>query len=232
MIFWILLFILVVLISFLLAYFSMRNFPQLPALKESDYGLFLIRKTPKLTPQTLLDFHQMMKFRNFIISFERLFKGTQSTLVIFAPRNLIQNYQDQLDLVELEDYTTDTTYEPYTFQMGVKQKGLKGDKLPFFSEFPILKEDELVFWQLILKAKKDSGFEILPRVAFFTKDKIRLMEITKSFQNLSGFLHKLPMPFSSEQMFKFYKARSFVKSEHNLNLSAAEVLNFILLKHS
>lgn len=232
MIFWILLFILVVAISILLAYLSMRSFQEVPTSREADYGLFLVRKTLNLTQAVLADFQKLMVKGNFIISIERLFKGNQSTLVIFAPRKLIQNYVLALDLVELEDYTNDATQKPYVFQMGAKHKGETGSLNNFFEEFLILNPDELVFWQLVLHAKKDGIFEILPRVAFFSKDKMRLIELGKSFQNLAGFLHKLPKPFSNEQMIKFYRSRVFTKGAHNLNLQTGEVLDLILLKNT
>lgn len=232
MIFWILLFILVVVVSFLLAYLSMRNFQEAPTSQNGDYGLFLIRKTLNVTPLLLADFHQQMVKGNFIISFERLFKGHQSTLVMFAPRKLIQNYVSTLDLVELEDYTNVDSQKVLVHQMGTKQKGQMGNLNNFFEEFPMLNVDEFIWWQLIFHAKQDGTFEILPRAAFFTKDKVRLFELGKSFQNLAGFLHKLPKPYTLEQMLKFYKNRSFAKGPHNLNLPAGGVLDLILLKNT
>ncbi len=221
MIFWILLFILVVVISFLLAYLSMRNFQEAPTSQDKDYGLFLIRKTVNLTPSLLSDFHQKMLKENFILSFERLFKGNQSTLVIFAPRKLIQSYVVILDLVELEEYTNVDSAKTLVFQMGSKQKGQVGSLDNFFAEFPDLSADEFIWWQLILHAKKNGEFEILPRVAFSAKE--------KAFQNLAGFLHKIPRPFSNEQMFKFYQNRVFAKGAHNLHLEKEAVLKLILL---
>lgn len=232
MIFWILLFVLVVVISFLLAYLSMRNFPQLPGSQSLDYGLFLIRKTSSISAPMMANFHQQMIEGNFIISFERLFKGHQSTLVMFAPRVLAQNYLGHLDLVEVEDYIT-AEQKLLIFQLGIKSKTQKHSLSGLFAQFPILNPDEFVWWQAVLHAKKEGIFEILPRVAFFAKDHRRQMELSHILQNLSeGFLHKIPKPYTNEQMLKFYQDRAFVRNEHNLNLPASSALNLILLKHS
>lgn len=234
MIFWILLFILVIVISYLLAYLSMRNFHEAPTSLDRDYGLFLIRKTSNLTPSLLSEFNEQMLKEKFIISFERLFKGHQSTLVIFAPRKLIQKHMAVLDLVELEDYinvnhATDSQ-KALVFQMGTKNKGRMEDLTDFFAEFPDLAVDELVFWQLTLQAKKNGEFEVLPRVVFLGKDEQRRAELGKNFQNLHPeFLHKVPRPFSQNQMLKFYKTRTYANDAHNLNLAKEEILKLILL---
>src|SRR5688572_3161726 len=110
MILWVVLFVLVVAISFVLAAQSMRDFSEVPA-KEAEYGLFLIRNTVALTPAVLDSIKNELLESKTIISFERLFKGGKSALVAFGPRELLLNHQSALDLLELEDYTQNVEVE-------------------------------------------------------------------------------------------------------------------------
>ncbi len=209
----------------------MRNFQEIPTLNESDYGLFLIRKTLNITSQLLDQIHLQMLKGNFIISFERLFKGGESTLTLFAPRKIIQGYINHLDLLELEDYTAVDADKILVFEMGTKKKAAEQGLTAFFKEFPALEVSESIWWQVVLKAEKGAVFEVLPRVIIQASDQTRRQEIGKSLHLLAGgFLAKVPKPFTNNQLLQFYKQRSFTKGEHNLRLRVNQVLDLILLK--
>lgn len=232
MIFWILLFILVILVSFVLALASMREFHEIPRLSEKDYGLFLIRKTKSLTAPFLDELNRQILKDALILSFERLFKGSKSSLTMFAPRKITQTYWRELDLVEIEDYTTCDESLILGFEMGSKDH-LKNERNfdNFFQSFPKLADDESLWWQLITRAKKDGLFEVLPRVIILSKDSTKRVELGEKLQHLSGgFLAKIPKPYTSSQILKFYRQRNLGKSIHNPTLLSEEVLKLILLK--
>lgn len=222
-------FILVILASFILALLSMRNFQENPKLSK-NYTLYLIRKTANIEKNILDHLHSPMLNGGIIISFERLFKGSESTLVIFTPKELIQDYIPSLDLLELEDYA-DLEEGSFTgFEMGVKGDPTKTkwslDK--FFTSFPKLWPNETVWWQLVLKARKDSTFETLPRMIISSAQ--RREELEMNLKELAGgTLAKVPKPYSSSQMLSFYKDRSLNKSARNPILTSKEVLDLIIL---
>src|SRR3989344_3507294 len=230
MILWILLFVLICIISFLLALASMANYQELPQKSESDYALFLIRKTPNLTAQILDDLYKVLEKRGLVLSFERLIKGRESSLVVFGPKELLVPHFEALDLLELEDYT-DVPHENINgFELGTKGKSSEAESYlkGFFKHFPPLNPEESIWWQLILKSRKDKTFEIAPRVIIYSEDKARRESITRDLHHLAeGFLTKVPKPFSSSQVLSFYKLRSFIKNPHDPILSSKQVLELL-----
>src|SRR3989338_11196841 len=100
MILWVVLFVLVVTISFVLAAKSMRDFTEV-AHKGEEYSLFLIRQNTGLNVQLLNSIHDNLLSSGSIISFERLVKGQKSALAVFGPKKLLMSYKDFLNLLEL-----------------------------------------------------------------------------------------------------------------------------------
>ena len=122
MILWIVLFVLVVSISYVLAAKSMRDFTHIPD-SQKEYGLYLIRNPSALNKHFLDSLIDYLVKSGAYISFERLFKGNKSTLVIFGPKILLAKYDDILNILELEDYT-DVEIEHITaWEAGVKNNG-------------------------------------------------------------------------------------------------------------
>lgn len=118
MVLWIVLFILVLAISFILALKSMTDYQEVP---KGDNGLFLIRQTKQL--KDLLD-----ASTNIVL--ERLFKGKQAALVVFGPRQIVEKYKNHLDLVELEDYTNVDKDQVVAWEIGIKERlQVTGDRL-------------------------------------------------------------------------------------------------------
>lgn len=232
MIFWVILFILVILVSFILAIQSMRNFHEIPQASDKDYGIFLIRKTYKLTADFLDRLHVLMSKEELLIGFERLFKGHQSTLLIFTPRKIARNNLQELDLVEIEDYTNVDDAHILGFEMGKKSANkLQKNSGNFFTNFPNLEGDETLWWQLVLKTNKGGIFEVLPRVVISSKDSARRAEFEEILKHSAreSFLTKIPKPYTISQMLKFYRQRNFEKSAHNPNLQSNELIKLILL---
>ncbi len=157
MILWLALFALVVAISFVLALQSMHDYHEFPQYSGSDYGLFLIRNTAGLTTSVLDSIHNRILQNGLIVSLERLFKGTQSALVIFGPKEILTNFSSQLNLLELEDYTHVDREHVSAWEVGVKASQFPPDQAQkidsFFDSFPMLSEAEQFWWQLTLQAQ-------------------------------------------------------------------------------
>lgn len=235
MILWFALFFLVVTISFILAYQSMSDFHEIPS--SSQYGLFLIREPAKLTPHLLDSLHEAVVKAGLIISLERLFKGSKSTLVIFGPRQILTQYSQTLHLLELEDYTQVHVEQLQAWEVGVKNlHPLSTFQFgSLFEKFPILSDTEQFFWQLNLQAKKgNKGHQKVfigqIRAVILSQDSKRRHTLAESLQNLlTPHLVKIPRPYSSQKLMEFYRQRSFSLDGHNPQLSAEEVTKLSLL---
>lgn len=208
MIVWLILFLLVIGISFLLAFRSMKDYHEIPHKSDLEYALFLIRSPTNLNPEFLQTFQQKSAKKGLIISFERLFKGSESALCVFGPKEVLRSIAG-LNLLELEDYSSDFN----TDNTSVWEVDFKAVDNPF-SDLPELGPDEKFCWQVLL-----SGKHIQIRAAVFSKDPKKRLELVFS---------KLPRPFSNSQMIEFYKTRS-VDKETTKELSHLKLLDLLLL---
>lgn len=231
MIIWLALFLLVVFISFILAYQSMSDFGENPKLSNVEYGLYLIRKTSNLTPALLDSMHDEVAKEGLIISLERLFKGRKSALVIFGPKKVLKNYLPSLDLLELEDYTEVDKDQAYAWEVGVKNHHLE-EMDNFFKRIPILAEAEQVWWQLTLAAKQQKGeiktFQSQIRVVVLSADTQRRKKVSQILQNLTSHLTKIPRPFTTQQIVDFYQTRSFFRTKFNPQFSSQELVKLLV----
>lgn len=227
MILWILLFVLVMAISFVLALKSMKDYREIPEKSGQSYGLFLIRKSESLTKELLVIIHDNFLKKEGIISFERLIKGDKSALVVFGPKNILVNFKDMLSLLELEDYTGVNIKDASAWEVGVKDGH-------YFKNFPSLSGDEQFWWQLVLSAKKgksapDKLFQGQIRAVVICGDHSRRTYLTQILQNLSpGRFVKLPQAFSTEQIIDFYQKRSLKPDEKNTALGIGQVMELLL----
>lgn len=221
MILWLALFVLVVLISLILAFVSMRDYQEIPQKSSLEYGLFLIRHPFLVNSQFLESIHASLA-EGLIISLERLFKGKKHTLVIFGPKKILQSYQD-LSLLELEDYTKEVTAKDISAWEAdfkkVKEEAEKEDSP--FKNFPNLEDEDQFWWQVTLQARKGQGvdgiFQTQIRAVVYCQDPQRRKELTQALQNLaSPQLVKIPQPFSSETILGFYQLRSMESKTHLL----------------
>ena len=222
---WVALFLLVVAISFVLAFQSMRDYSKIPADLTSEYGVFLIRTKTNFTPALLDSIHQDTLKRGLITSIERLFKGMESALVIFGHKSILQNYAEVLNLLELEDYTN--------VDMGAVslwEVVLKNSTKNLFKNLNLLSRTEQLWWQLtLLPASEQKGrvkyFQSQIRVGVYLADKVKRDKLVDSIQNATAeqFVKK-PVLFSNDQIFKFYKQRSFSTDTGNPSLTSTEVI--------
>lgn len=226
MIFWIILFAVVVFISFLLALRSMADFEESPTEKKHLYGLYLIRNSQSLNESILDSIHELILKDGLLLSLERLIKGGESALVIFGPQEILQSFSEVLNLLELEDYTNVDPAILQAWEIGVRKQEKIRSIDSFFKSLPRLLENEQLWWQLVLKA------ENYPDKDKFFQGQIRLItsSILPELKNPSAAgLTKIPKPFTKEQMIGFYQKRSFIKSKFNPLLESKAILKLLAL---
>lgn len=233
MILWVILFLLIVAISFLLAFLSMRDYQEIPQQSKVEYGLFLIRQPDRFNALILNAIRKSMLGSNFIVSIERLFKGSKSALTIFGPRKILDQFIDKLNLLELEDYTLDLSSNHIViWEVGIKD--IQANKLDnidnFFKNFPLLDAEDQFLWQIVLTAKSVEGvaFHSQIRAAVYSKELVRRKTLVPLLQNLGvEELVKIPRPFSAEQMLSFFKLRSLSKDSKGPVLESEQILRLL-----
>lgn len=210
---------LIVLISALLAYLSMKDFKVTPGDFGGDLGLFLIRKPKALTSHVLASLGQMIAKEDLIISLERLFKGGESALVLYGPKKILSSFGGTLDLLELEDYAQ-ADKDAHGWEIGVR-KGEQPVSSSLFYHFPKLNRQEQVWYQLVLRPKNGKkGFRCQIRAAVLSEDRKRAEELYEALLPKGGNFSKIPKSFSNSQIMDFYKKRSMGQSDFVLSSDA------------
>lgn len=227
MILWLLLFLLVIGISFVLAFRSMKDYQEIPQKITVDYSLFLVRQSKNFDAKILDSIRQAVFAQEGIVSLERLFKGTQTVLTVFGPKAILSTFQTELNLLELEDYAKEfTDSDVFVWEMGTRETvNLNPDHLSdFFSNLPQLEPQERFFWQVI--PNKD---QVQIRAAVFSTDPVR-KKMLASAQSLNAVgLHKVPTPFSNEQMIEFYRTRSLSKDSKGPILGSEGIIRLLTI---
>lgn len=230
MILWIALFLLIVAISFVLAFQSMRNYQEPARVKpKEESALYLIRNLNNLNGKLLESLRGHISSAGLAVSIERLFKGRKAALTIFGPKRIIEKFKAELDLLELEDYTLGLSGEDlHMWEVGArnpKKHNLSG----IFSKFPSLGEEDQFFWQIVLGAKngREPVFASQIRAAVFSKDPVRRKQLAPLFQNLSEELVKIPQSFPPLQQLSFYKQRSLGKESFGPVLNPEKVIGLV-----
>lgn len=225
MIFWIILFAVIIFISFLLALRSMADFEESPTEKKQQYGLYLIRNSQALNKGILDSIHGLILKDGLLISLERLIKGGESALVVYGPQEILRNFE-VLNLLELEDYTEIDPTTLQAWEIGVrKQEKIKSID-SFFKSLPRLSGNEQLWWQLVLKAENYPGEDK------FFQGQIRLVTssaMPELKNGAAGILTKVPKPFTKEQVIGFYQKRSFIQNKYNPILGSEAVLRLMAL---
>ncbi len=219
---WVILFIIIFVSSTYLAWKSMKDFQEVP-ISNFGYTLFLIRN-----PHSL-DLDKLYKFAldgDFIFSLERLFKGEESALVIYAPNHLANSLQE-LDLVPLEDYLSPPQTPPnpktvsvndsYTWMIEPKIENGLDIKQDFLKE-PPLNESNRFFWQIV--ASPINGithkFQVTIRATVtetIPQKKIELAKkIDQYIQEKTG-LKKQEKNIGTSFIYEAFRARNLVPQE-------------------
>ncbi|MBI4035984.1 hypothetical protein HY383_03465 [Candidatus Daviesbacteria bacterium] len=231
---WLILFILVVGISFLLALRSMMDYQEVPEQTKVEYGLFLIRQIDNFDANILNAIRNRLHTAGLVISIERLIKGKQAALTIFGLKKILADFTDKLNLLELEDYTASWAgKEVSTWEIGVKDSHyLKHEDFDnIFKNLPEFAEDDQFFLQVVLSPKgnqDNAPFATQIRVAFLAEDSQRKRLLAPLLHNLNtGGLIKVPRPFSLGQMMSFYRARSLSKDSKGPILDSQAVARLL-----
>ncbi|OGE19353.1 hypothetical protein A3J19_04260 [Candidatus Daviesbacteria bacterium RIFCSPLOWO2_02_FULL_41_8] len=233
MVFWIILFLLIVGISFVLAFRSMQDYQEIPETKSVDYGLFLIRQTEQFTASVLDSIGGLLLDAGLIISIERLFKGTQAALTIYGPKMILVKFAPVLNLLELEDYALGfNTGDVSIWEVGSKdQKKHPEGPNNIFQNLSQLGQDDHFCWQVVLGPRKEKGnitFKTQIRALVYSRVPEKKKMLASMLGELKvGELTKIPKPFSTEQMMDFYKIRSLSKDSNGPVLDSAGVINLL-----
>ncbi len=237
MILWVILFFLVVAISFVLALKSMKDFIDIPANASQEYGLFLIRKIQAVNADLLNHLNGRLLESNLILSIERLFKGKKSALVIYGPRKLLLSLNHVLDLLELEDYTDVNVEQISAWEIGIKDlsaEWVSGQNI--FASLPQFLDSEQFWWQITL----NGSFKIQITAVLIAEDNQRRTTLSQTLQSIDPqVLIKLPKSYSNQQFLEFYQQRSlrvFEKQDNILADNAQDwqnrLLQLIMIKNT
>lgn len=209
----------------LLAFKSMEDFQDKPD-RRVENGLFLVCSVVNIEDIQkiihLLNLRSLKrKINPVLISFEILMKGTSKSLVLFGPKNLVQEL-NYLKLIELEDYCLKMDQSKlHCFEIGRRNKPDKKVAAPAdFNENIHLNEDEYLFTQII--ASKDTGLipskgvQVSMRVVVAAFDSSKRLDLAKTFEkllldkfNLSRVKRQIP----SVKIFENYQGRSLIPAE-------------------
>jgi len=231
---WLILFLLIIGISFILAFRSMKDYQEIPKASKVEYGLFLIRRTDSFDAGVLGSIGKFMLDNSLIISLERLFKGNKAALTIFGPKEILNRFSASLSLLELEDYILDCQTEDLSiWEVGVKENTGPNldDQNNIFANLSQMGDEDQFFWQVILGSRKEKdniSFQTQIRAVVYSKDPSRKKILTSLLQGLKlGKLAKIPKPFSTEQMMDFFRSRSLSKDSNGPILDSVGVMRLL-----
>lgn len=223
-------------IAFTMAWWSMKDFQDRPNHK-FYHGVYLVQHPAMVTEQSLDKLYQLLTAKAWqkldppIVSFERVQKGSQNSLVLFAPRQVAEALTEW-GLLELEDYAPKMyAAHIHSFEAGISRNGKFSANLAGIKIFNSLglEEDEYVFIQLVCSpAAARSSFFLTTRVVTIAHSSERRLELAKRFENnlkQQTHLGRLPKKHSSLQVYESYKKRSlYPKEVQRLVLSVSQIL--------
>lgn len=237
MILWVILFLLVVAISFVLAVKSMKDFIDIPSNASEEYGLFLIRKIQSVNTALLSHLNEKLLESSSILSIERLFKGKKSALVVYGPRKLLLSLNHVLDLLELEDYTDVNVDQISAWEIGIKDPSIQWvDGQNIFANLPQFLDSEQFWWQIIINGSLNLQITAVLMSAMEQR-RIKLTQTLQSYDLQA--LIRLPKAFSNQQFLDFYQNRSLrVFDKKNSSLASNpkdwqnRLLQLIMIKNT
>lgn len=213
MLLWILLFLIIVGVSFFLALRSMKDYQEFPASTDISYGLFLIRNPNALNEDVLESIRKLIFEQKLIISLEKLSKGNLQALIIYGPTRVLSSFKETLNLLELEEYSGKIKIEKsLAWEIGIKDgiNDLTQQKLIL----PQLHSDEELWWQIVLQGA-EGNFQTTLRAVLIGVNMDRTKDlkeqITKLLENFN--LIMLPQAYSTTQIINFYQKRTLSKPQ-------------------
>lgn len=220
MIIWVILFLIIVIVSFILALRSMRDYHDIPVNQQTNYSLYLIKNEVGLTEDFLEQINKIIDKKRLIISLERLYKGTKKALVIYGPVTILKQFSKELDLMELEDYSLKNEQGDLShnlcWEVSAKHfQKINASILGLREVSENLREMEEIWWQLVLQPQCERNgiqpiFKAFIRVVVICADEQKGKDIKLNLEKQikeSGLL-SLPQAYSSSQILQFYQKRS------------------------
>jgi hypothetical protein len=235
------LFFIIILISSVLAYRSMRDYEEFPDTLSLN-SLFYIG-APQNLKDALKRLHDVNLSEKHFFSLEKLIKGAEKAWVIFGNRDL-QEHFPELNLIEIEDYINENSLlqgSESEKSVGVNQtlswliepKNNPKKVLHVTNELKGLKaaEDQKIFIQAVLMPVEKPGeesFQSTLRIMVADPDPIKKVELAKKInQVLSSAtgLNKREDDFPESRKFDSFKQRTLIPKEvAEFYLTADEVL--------
>lgn len=175
--------IVVILASYLLTKRSLRDFQEKPE-ENQDYAIFLVRRRKFLDQDFLTTLHRTA--REVIISFEKLYKGQEGAMVLYAPRRIEKQFPD-LELLELEDYSEKIkTTETLAWELVKDNKGRGlSFSLKFLDQIKLSNNDQL-YCQIVTqpinpkhKSIHATVFQISLRMVIISPEPEKRLKIAK-----------------------------------------------------
>lgn len=244
---WVALFFIIILVSAVLAFRSMKDYEEFPE-NLTPNAVFFLGNPQTFTIETLNKLHSLLLGNKHFFSLERLIKGKERALVIFGPRELPGLFPE-LNLVELEDYLGELN--PEIIPADLEKKVDANQSITWLIEpknnvkrvmhiGPQLKElniapQQKVFVQIVgepVNDKDEVYFQSTLRVMVADNDPIERVNLAKivnlAFQDATG-LNKRADSFPEAKKFESFKQRAHIPKEvADFKLTSREVFDILV----
>lgn len=228
-------FVVIILISFWLAYRSMKDYREHPP-KKVEYGTFLVRTPHNFKPQILEFIASQAKLSKSLFSVEYLQKGSQKALILYIPKSLFSKLP-MLHLLEIEDHLDKVKNEnsAQEFHLASPASSLEVHS-QVFSQIKLAPQDLFCFQvacqvihpssNLASKLQKNILLQIHPKAVLYSKSPMRskmLSEINQLIEKSTN-IKKSVNPHSSGQIHAHAQKRNLVPYEIEPFLATPEEL--------
>ena len=228
---WIIIFLVIIMVSLFLAARSMQGFQEEPK-EELAYGLFLIRNIRSLDESVIRKLHSFSKSLNAHFSLERLFKGSETVLVMYAPKSVAENFPE-LDLFELENYLSAENVNESTAWVIQPKNNPKKELITKngFLKMLDLTPDQKFFWQIVLNSENTEDFQVTLRAVVLEKDAHKRIElakkIDKEISDSTGLIKQVREQSSSSIFEDYEKRKIFPRQAQKFMLNPLEILKLL-----
>jgi len=244
---WIALFFIIILVSAVIAFRSMRDFEEFPE-DSSLNELFFIGNPQALTLQVLDKLHRLVSERKNFFSLERLIKGKEKAIVLFGPAELV-NLFPELNLVELEDYLGEpdsvgtrpdsekkvSVNETLTWLIEPKNNDKRHMHIGNQMKELIIGNEQKVFVQLVGEpqhGKDGTYFQSTLRLMVSDSDPVERVNLAKkvnqAFRDSTG-LNKHEDSFPELKKFESFKKRTLIPKEvADFKLTSQEIFDIVI----
>jgi hypothetical protein len=244
---WVAAFFIIILVSAVMAFRSMRDYEEFPE-NLSLNTVFFLGNPQAFTEQTLDKLHGLFLERKHLFSLERLIKGKEKALVLFGPKELA-GFLPELNLVELEDYLGEldsdiTGLNPekrvsvnQTVTWLIEPKNNAKRQLHLGTQLKELSigDQQKVFIQVVGEPQKDKEgeyFQSTLRIIVADTDPIERVNLAKkvnqAFTDATG-LNKHEDNFPEVKKFESFKKRTLIPKEvADFKLTAQEIFDVII----